>query len=417
MTAFSGVWRSRKACEARSAASPPGRPAVAIYVDPLLSPTMTFVRAQAASLQNFAPFYVSPQRSAPSLELPAGRTLVLCENTNARPVLKKIKQAPWKVFGRAPLFFRKVAKFHPVLVHAHFGPGGLMGLPLARHLRVPLITTFHGYDATMSDAYTSRDATYRHRVYSRKKYILQRDGVLFLAVSRFIQRQLVEQGFTPEKIVLHYTGVDTEFFCPDETVAREPVVLFTASLTEKKGCEYLIRAMAEVQSIFPEVKLVLIGDGPLRRDLEHLAKDKLREFQFLGVQPPEVVRQWMNRARVFCVPSVRARSGDGEGFGMVFAEAQAMRLPVASFDSGGVSEAVADGETGLLAPERDWQALAKNILLLLAKDAAWGRMSARGRSRVCSLFDLRTQTRLLEEIYGRVLGLPAAQPAMRTVNV
>ena len=214
------------------------------------------------------------------------------------------------------------------------------------------------------------------------------------------------QGFASEKIALHYTGIDTGFFHPDDSVVREPLVLFVVRLTEKKGCEYLIRAMAEIQLVEPDVDLVLIGDGPLRPSLERMAQTRLRKFQFLGAQPPEIVRKWMNRARVFSVPSVRAVSGDGEGFGMVFAEAQAMKLPVASFDSGGIPEAVAHGETGLLASERDCRALAQNILLLLQNDALWQRMSVAGHLRVRSLFNLRTQTPLLESLYHRVLGWP-----------
>jgi glycosyltransferase involved in cell wall biosynthesis len=84
---------------------------------------------------------------------------------------------------------------------------------------------------------------------------------------------------------------------------------------------------------------------------------------------------------------------------MVFAEAQAMGLPVASFSSGGVPEAVLHGETGLLAPEGDWRALATNILTLLENDNLWGMMSAAGQKRVEQLFDLRKQTTKLEEVY------------------
>jgi glycosyltransferase involved in cell wall biosynthesis len=392
--------------EMRSPAPQLDKPTVAIFVEPLLSPTMTFVRAQAAALRNFAPLYVSPQRSWPTLELPPDRIVAICGKPGGNSPLQKLKQLPLKVFGNDPLFFRRIARFHPVLVHAHFGPAALTALPLARFLRVPLIATFHGFDATMSDEATRKDPAYRHRVYLRRKHILKRDGALFIAVSRFIERQLLEQGFASEKIALHYTGIDTGFFHPDDSVVREPLVLFVARLTEKKGCEYLIRAMAEVQSVEPHVDLVLIGDGPLRPSLERMAQSRLRKFQFLGAQPPEIVRKWMNRARVFSVPSVRAVSGDGEGFGMVFAEAQAMKLPVASFDSGGVPEAVAHGETGLLASERDSRSLAQNILLLLQNEALWQRMSVAGHLRVRSLFNLRTQTPLLESLYHRVLGWP-----------
>ena len=126
--------------------------------------------------------------------------------------------------------------------------------------------------------------------------------------------------------------------------------------------------------------LVIIGDGPLRPRLEQTARElALRHVSFLSTQPAGLVRYWMNRARVFCVPSVTVDSGASEGFGMVFAEAQAMGLPVASFATGGIPEAVVHGETGLLARERDTAGLAHNIISLLSDRAMWERFSDAGR--------------------------------------
>ena len=93
---------------------------------------------------------------------------------------------------------------------------------------------------------------------------------------------------------------------------------------------------------------------------------------------------------------------------MVFAEAQAMELPVASFACGGVTEAVAHGDSGLLADEGDWQTLAHNILLLLRNESLRKRMGMVGRERMLRLFDLSSQTRILEELYQRVLTVAKA---------
>jgi colanic acid/amylovoran biosynthesis glycosyltransferase len=153
----------------------------------------------------------------------------------------------------------------------------------------------------------------------------------------------------------------------------------------------------------PEVEMVVIGDGPLRPTLERLAKETLYRYRFLGTQPPVSVRAWMNRARIFSVPSITAESGDSEAFGLVFAEAQAMELPVVSFASGGVPEAVAHAETGFLMAERDWNSLADHVLLLLENDTLRNKFGAAGRRRVHALFNLRKQVDSLEGIYERVL--------------
>lgn len=161
--------------------------------------------------------------------------------------------------------------------------------------------------------------------------------------------------------------------------------------------------MSSVQTVNPEIELVIIGDGPLRSTLEKLAEELLCKYRFLGVQSPKDVHAWMNRALVFSVPSITAESGDSEAFGLVFAEAQAMGLPVVSFASGGVAEAVAHGETGFLAAERDWKALADYVLQLLKDETLWQQFSQKGQERVSSLFDLYHQTCALEDIYDSVL--------------
>jgi glycosyltransferase involved in cell wall biosynthesis len=160
--------------------------------------------------------------------------------------------------------------------------------------------------------------------------------------------------------------------------------------------------MKAVQSILPEAELVVIGDGDQRRQLETEAQQSLLNYRFLGAQPPSVVKEWMRKARVFCVPSVTAPDGDAEGFGIVFAEAQACGLPVVSFATGGIAEAVAHGETGFLAPEGNWADLADYILLLLQSNETWERFSRAGRKRVEEHFDLRKQTAKLETIYQQV---------------
>jgi glycosyltransferase involved in cell wall biosynthesis len=373
------------------------KPAVVIYRDWLLPPSETFVLGQAEALRRFTPYYVG-LRLKKGLLTPKERTLVV----NRGGLLGRASEVPYKLAAFAPNFFQRVQKLNPVLIHAHFGISGALALPLRRRLQVPMLVTYHGYEELIADEFARR-SYFSHRVYLRRREMLKREAQLFIAVSNYSQENLLKQGFPPDKIVVHYIGIDTDAFDPDPTVPREPVVLFVGRLVEQKGCEYLIKAMSKVQAVRPDVELVVIGDGELRPSLERLAKERLQRYRFLGVQPPESVRTWMNRAKVFSVPSVIAKSGDAEGFGMVFAEAQAMGLPVVSFASGGIPEAVAHGEVGFLAAERDWEELAKHILLLLEEDNLWHRFSEFGPRRVRALFDLQKQTGALEEIYEQVL--------------
>lgn len=373
------------------------KPNVILFGGRMLPPSETFIFAQGEGLQKFTPYYAGT-RLVRGLSLPVERTLVV----NRKQFLGAAQELIFKLVGTAPHLYRQLQKLNPVLIHAHFGVCGALALPLAQALKLPLIVTFHGLDATMSDEYARRNSI-STRIYLRRREALKREAKLFVAVSEFIKAKLVEQGFPANKIVVHCIGVDTEVFQPDPAVLRKPVVLFVGRLAEKKGCEYLIRAMAQVQADMPEVELVIIGDGLLRQELELLAASVLRRYQFLGLQSQSVVKSWMNQASLLAVPSVTAATGDSEGLPTVVVEAQAMGLPVVGSIHAGIPQAVVHGETGLLSPERDCQALATNILQLMQDPQLRQRFSDRGQQRVQTLFNLHKQTRYLEDIYEAVL--------------
>lgn len=373
-----------------------GRCAV-VYCDELLPASQTFVLAQGEAMRRFTPLYVG-SRVVPGIEVPAGRRVVV----NQGGIAGYAREALFKGAGFAPGLVRRLRRAGPELIHAHFGTLGVITLPLARQLRIPLVVTLHGYDVTVTDEY-ARSSTWRNmRRYVARRAALAREGTLFIAVSEFIRACAIEQGFPADRTVVHYIGIDLSEFRPPASAERAPVVLFVGRLVEKKGCELLIRAMARVAEQHPRAELVVIGDGPLRAQLEAQAAASGVRHRFLGAQPAAVVREWMGRSRVFCVPSLEAASGDREGFGLVFLEAQAMGLPVVSFASGGVPEAVAHGRTGFLARERDWPALAVHIAELLESAELWRRMSAEGVARA-QQFDLARQTAQLEDHYEAVI--------------
>lgn len=378
-----------------------------IYRDELLAASETFIRAQGESLDRFRAFYLGA-RKVPGLALPDLRFHI----ASGAGAIGRMQRARFKLWGAGSALQQMLAAKKPALIHAHFGPDACNAIQVARALSVPLVATFHGYDVTTSNALLPR-------LYLRRQELLKRSAARFLCVSEFIRQRAIEKGFPAEKMIVHYTGVDTDLFCPEPELPRLPIVLFVGRLVQKKGCEFLIRAVARAQEAQPEVQLVVIGDGPLRPTLEKQAAGALKNFQFLGVQEPAVVRNWMNRAMVFSTPSLTAESGDAEGFGMVFAEAQAMGLPVVSFASGGVPEAVANEQTGFLVPERDWESIAAKILALLSDNELWRRFSEAGQSRVRARFDLWKQSAALEDIYDSVLEESACMsrgPRERTQN-
>lgn len=370
---------------------------IVIYCDHLLYPSETFIKAQAGALTRYRAEFAGLRR-VPGLELPADRVHVM----NSAGSDGQLRELLFKLCKRVPSgFVTDLTSLHPALVHAHFGADGYRALSIAGRLQIPLIVTYHGSDATVTKLNGAK-VPFGHRQYLRSRHIVKRRVSHIIAVSQFVRSKLLEQQFPEEKITVHYIGVDTELFSPISH--KSPCnVLFVGRLAERKGLEYLIRAMEEIQRQCPEVELVVIGDGSLRSSLEAQARQSLRNYRFLGTQPPDVVREWMGRAGIFAGPSVKLASGEEEAFGMVFAEAQAMAVPVVSFASGGIGEAVEHGATGYLAPERDWKALARFIAGLIRDADLRRQMGKAGRERVVKRFNLKKQTAILEDLYGDVL--------------
>ena len=366
---------------------------VLIYRSELLAPSETFIAAQAGALEHFEPVFTGLKRR-PGLALPASAELL----TRADSFPERARRFLYRKMGVASALVERLERLNPVLVHAHFAVDGSEALPLVRALNLPLVVTLHGYDVMMDDR--AHALTTRGRAYLRTRAALWSRAGLFLCVSEAIRAKAIERGFPAEKLAVHAIGIDLACFEPDRSAARTSgTVLFVGRLVEKKGCAHLLRAMAEVRRQVTCARLIVIGDGPFRLALEAEAVRLGVAASFLGMQSPAQVRLWMASARVLAAPSITAANGDAEGLPMVLCEAMAMGLPVAAFRSSGIGELVCDGQTGLLAEERDEAAMARNIARLFQDEALHARLSLAGRACVEARYNLATQTAALEEHY------------------
>jgi colanic acid/amylovoran biosynthesis glycosyltransferase len=371
------------------------REGVVIFRIQLLPRSETFVLTQTTAMRRFAPYFVGWRRVA-GLEVPESRSWTADDCGS----LGRLRELRFRYMGPTAREIAQLQAQSPRLVYAHFALDGYAALDLAKKLEVPLVTALHGYDVTMRDVVIAKTRLGREYLKGRKR--LQKEGALFVACSSYIRDRAIESGYPPDRTIVHSIGVNIEQFKPPLSRSRTHTVLFVGRLVEKKGCARLIEAMAEVQRRCEDAELIVIGNGPLRTDCEKLAISQGVRCRFLGSQPANVVQEWMARAAVFCVPSVVATSGDAEGFGIVFIEAQAMGLPVVSTRSGGIPEAVADGQTGLLVPEGDLHGLAGAIVRLLLDEELWLRFSLAGRKRVVEHFNVDLQTRRLEDVFADI---------------
>jgi colanic acid/amylovoran biosynthesis glycosyltransferase len=371
---------------------------IAIYKTGMLPPTQTFIPDQVNAMRDFEPCYVGLERVANGHQFES-EPIVLMKQ---RSTMSRLGKVAFKTAGFAPEFLKSVAESQPQLLHAHFVLDGVHALPIVSRLQVPFIVTLHAHAPTSFGKALPRTSL-DNMVYSLRLPTLWKRASLFICVSEFVRKRALELGYPAEKLRVHYIGVDRRLFKPS-TQPRDPrLVLFVGRLEERKGCNYLLEAMAEVKSVVPDARLVFIGGGSKRAELEQMSRDLNVDAEFLGRVSDEEKREWLSRARVFAGPSITAPDGDAEALGMVFAEAQATGLPVVSCYHGGVPEVVLDGKTGLLAAEHDSHGLAKHILRLIQDDVFWQSCSTRAMSWMEERFDLVKQTQELEQIYFSLL--------------
>lgn len=288
----------------------------------------------------------------------------------------------------------------PRILHAHFGRGGALALPIARALGIPLVVTFHGADATKETHYR------RHLVppiYARRLAALQREAALFVCVSGFVRDRLLERGFPPDKLEVIHQGVEIGGEPPAPPDADDPYVLFVGRFVEKKGVPSLIEAMRLLAGRGVVARLVLIGDGPLAGALREQARG-LSGVSFRGWLPNDEVRRAMRSAAALCVPSMTARDGDSEGLPTVIFEAMAEGVPVVGSDHAGIPEAIAHGRTGFVVPAGDPPALAEALAGLIADRDLRRRLGAAARADAAVRFSALGQSRRLETALLRVAG-------------
>ncbi|WP_226634520.1 glycosyltransferase [Novosphingobium profundi] len=371
-------------------------PRVLIYRSRLLPISETFIRQHYDSMSRYEPTFAA-LRELDELDIADTRRVVMSKGGK----VPKMRIGLFKALGVGKAFVDAVAQTKPDLIHAHFAVDAADMLPVARRLGIPLVVTLHGYDVTFTDA-AFKAMGPEGRIYLAKRARLFREASHFLPVSRFIAGQAAQAGAAPEKTTLHYLGIALDKFRPNYE-ARENVVLYVGRLVEKKGLNLLIEALERAGANEQGTTLRIIGDGPMRDTYLALAKAKLANVDYLGAQPHSRVVEELGKARVFCVPSVPSSNGDNEGLPISYMEASAAGVPVVSFAQGGILEAVKDGQTGLLAPTGDVDALAERLERLLLDPELGLRLGRAGRDHVEQVFDVRRQATHLEEIYDRIL--------------
>jgi colanic acid/amylovoran biosynthesis glycosyltransferase len=178
-------------------------------------------------------------------------------------------------------------------------------------------------------------------------------------------------------------------------------VLTVARLIEKKGIADLVDGCAILRRSHP-VRLDVVGDGPLRPELEERARQRGVEARFRGLLAQERVLHLHRRAAVFCLPCVVAGDGDRDGLPTSVLEAMALGVPVVTTAVNGLNELVLHERTGLVVPEGDPRAIAAAIERLLGDPELVARLTREGRRRLERRFSLERSVAELRSLFAEV---------------
>ena len=366
---------------------------IGLFVGSWLNYSETFIYDQIVHQQRFCATVFCRELKPGAVRFPYDKIVALPPAGRLRYLLT----------GEAKEFHAGLERCNAQLIHAHFGLNGALAAAHARAAKIPLAVTFHGHD--VGGLFARNKYKLHYLQYQRRAPQMFEQASLLICASQELADQLLQLGAPAEKLVVHRLGIDlTQFTCVS-CREGEPTVLMVGRMVEKKGMSYGLEAFARVHKNFPNLRLKIIGDGPLKRTLQkQVSRLGLQHaVTLLGVLPAERVREQMQACHVLMAPSVVAKNGDRESGVIVLKEAAACGLACIGSRHGGIPEIIEHEQTGLLARERDVEDLARHLHCLLSDAelrAAWGLSARRKMERE---YDTVIQNKKLEDLLVSIL--------------
>ncbi len=305
-----------------------------------------------------------------------------------------IRRNPILVARRLVDFLLSLKKERPDVVHGLLFHAYILGSFAARLARVPIVI------ASRRSLGLFKERKLHYRLIEK---VANRMTDLIIANSVAVREDVLRQEkVLPSKVRVIYNGIDPFLYEIQTDVGLRAslglpngakVIGVVGNLIHYKGHRFFLQACPEVKAKFPDVRFLLIGDGPLRGELEVMAGELgiKEEVIFLGSRND--IPALLSIIDLFVLPSLE------EGFSNAILEAMAAGKPVVATRVGGIPEAVVHEETGLLVPPKDPKALADAIIRVLSDPELAMRMGKAGRDRVIREFSLDRMVRSLEQVY------------------
>jgi len=316
---------------------------------------------------------------------------------------RQLRDQPWQISDpELRMLLAVLSERRARLLHIYFGHIAVHLLPLIRAWKHPSIVSFHGADVMVD----------MNKPAYREATLQMLDAVtLVLVRSESLRRAVVDLGCDPEKIEIQRTGIPLEEFpFRERAVPQNGEWRFVQAgrLIEKKGVPVTLRAFSTFLKQYPNATITIAGEGPLLPELQKLARelDVADRVSFTGFISQEELREIYYRSQIFLHPSQTGRDGNQEGIPNSMLEAMATGLPVFATEHSGIPEAIENGASGVLVPERDDEALTRALLNAAQDPGLLRRIGDAGAEAVKHNFDWTTQAQRLEDIYLRMIARP-----------
>jgi len=300
------------------------------------------------------------------------------------------------------LFFNIVyslRKFRDMdIVHVQWPiPNGLGALFLKKIYGIPYINTIHGEEVYLSKRY--------HTIFALKWIV--NNAKKTITNSSATRDSCLEAGLDEYNIQIIPFGVDTDFFKPLKLPKNEDMfqILSVGYLIERKGFEYLIRAMKEVLKKHKNARLKIVGSGPLENKLKNMIiKLELQnEVEIIKNVSDEELLRLYNSSDLFVLPSITDSQGNTEGLGVVLLEAMASGLPVIGSNVGGIKDIIVNNETGLLFQEKNSQEIVDKIIFTIENKSKMNKLAENGLNFVEENFNWEIVAESYQDCYKSVL--------------
>jgi len=275
---------------------------------------------------------------------------------------------------------------------------GVYALPIKTSFNLPLVTSFRGYDLYLEPGRSPG-------VYDE----LFEEGDLFLFRSTSMLEDALKLGCPKKKCRVQHSGIDTKkipFKERDQLKEDEPIkLLFVGRFVEKKAPLLAVEVFTRLCEVYGNLEFTMIGDGSLFKETKGMVKKCGLEgkVHLPGFVPYADVVCEMLSSHIFFMPFQTASDGDKEGIPNSLKEASATGMPVVSTFHSGITEAVIDGKTGLLAPEGDIDGLVEKLSHLIDNPDLWNDLGQAGHKLMEEEFDIRKETQKLERFYEELI--------------